>query len=65
MKHVENCLCFNYGLKYTFCLHWEMKGHGSRVNLVKHEALKIVVYKKSLSGSVTFDMRKSKFQGAS
>ena len=42
-----------------------MKGHGSRVNFVKREALKIVVYKKSLSGSVTFDMRKSKFQGAS
>ena len=22
-----------------FCLHWEMKGHRSHVNLVKHEAL--------------------------
>ena len=28
----------NLGLKYT-CLHWEMKGHWSRVNLLKHEAL--------------------------
>ena len=27
------------GLKYTFCLHWEKKGHGLRVNLVKREAL--------------------------
>ena len=45
-----------------------MKGHGSRVNLVKGEALKIVVYKKSLSGYDIEDMtimRKSKFQGAS
>ena len=24
---------------HFFCLHWEMKGHRSHVNLVKHEAL--------------------------
>ena len=24
---------------HFFCLHWEMKGHWSRVNLVKREAL--------------------------
>ena len=29
-----------------FCLHWEMKGHGSKVNLVKREAK---TFEKSMS----------------
>ena len=41
--HIALFLCIQYlYLKIEvnfFCLHWEMKGHGSRVNLVKCKAL--------------------------
>ena len=52
--HSLDIMEFISGVKYTFCLRLEMKGHGSRVNIVKRDFAPLKNRKINVNFSVTW-----------